>query len=296
MRTRLGSIFVLAVLLPAAALARGFRSEGLNVTIQRGEPRSCADLEVTAAGRAVAEAEQRLTVARTQGPLRVRAQRSGGVSVTGWEGDSYQVVVCKAAVAGRRADADAALAEIAVRLQGNELITDGPAGEDWLAYLLIRAPRDADMDLTIQNGPLSVEDASGRFAIRGENGPLSLRGVSGEVSAELENGPIDVSGGSGTMRVRTQNGPIAVHLEGTDWTGAGLEARAVNGPLALKIDESYAGAVVVESSGHSPWSCGAICRRAERSWDEDSRRVELGQGTARVRLYSENGPVAIGSD
>jgi hypothetical protein len=226
----------------------------------------------------------------------VRAQRNGGVGVTGWDGEGYQVVVCKAAVAGGRAAADADLAAISVRMEGNDLVTSGPAGDDWLAWLLIRAPRGADMDLTIHNGPLSVKDASGRFAIRGENGPLSLHGVAGEVDATLENGPIDVSGGSGEMRVRTQNGPIAVHLEGADWSGGGLDARAVNGPLALKLAAGYEGGVVVESSGHSPWSCGSICRGAESSWGDDSRRVEFGRGPARVRLYTENGPVAIGSD
>lgn len=293
MSSRLGSILVLAVLLPvAAALAHRQRSEGLNISIRGEEPRSCSDIEVTAEGRTVAQSEQRLTVPTTRGPLTVRAVASGGVSVTGWDGDGYQIIACKAAVAGGRAEADRALADISVRMDGNRLITSGSAAGEWMAYLLIRAPRDADMDLTIQNGPLSVEDASGRFAIRGENGPLSLHGVSGEITAELENGPIDVSGGGGNMRVRTQNGPIAVHLEGQDWSGAGLDARAVNGPLALTLADGYQGGVIVESSGHSPWSC-AICGRAERSWDDDSRRVEFGRGPARVRLYTENGPVAI---
>lgn len=295
MPTRLRSVLVLAILLPAAALGHRHRSEGLNITIRGEEPRSCGDIEVTAEGRVVAESEQRLTVPPTRGPLTVRAVASGGVSVTGWDGEGYQVVACMAAVAGGRAEADRALAEIAVRMQGDNLVTAGPASGDWMVYLLIRAPRDADMDLTIQNGPLSVEDASGRFAIRGENGPLSLHGVSGEITAELENGPIDVSGGGGDMRVRTQNGPIAVHLEGADWSGAGFEARAVNGPLQLTLADGYQGGVMVESSGNSPWSC-EICGRAERSWDDDSRRVEFGRGPARVRLYTVNGPVAIGSD
>ena len=135
--------------------------------------------------------------------------------------------------------------------------------------------------------------ASGRFTIRGENGPVGLRNVDGEITVDLENGPVSLDGIGGSVRVRTENGPIDIHLQGSDWRGQGLDARAVNGPISLKMDDGYTGGVVVESSGHAPWSCGGQCGRGSRTWDDDSRRISFGTTPPRVRVATTNGPIEI---
>jgi hypothetical protein len=94
--------------------------------------------------------------------------------------------------------------------------------------------------------------------------------------------------------VRTENGPIAVSLDGDEWEGEGLDARAINGPLSLEIAPGYKGGVRIESSGNAPWSCGELCSQGDRSWDGQGRQLEIGPQPARIRLSTVNGPVSIG--
>jgi hypothetical protein len=124
-----------------------------------------------------------------------------------------------------------------------------------------------------------------------------VRDCSGDIDAQAQNGPIEVSGGGGRQRLHTQNGPIEVSLSGSVWDGAGLEARAVNGPLELVIPPGYLSGAVVESLGHSPFRChGEACAGARRSWDDRHKRLEFGEGPTLVRLSTENGPVSVSCD
>src|SRR5436190_634811 len=83
--------------------------------------------------------------------------------------------------------------------------------------------------------PLSISESTGTVRAHAKNGPISLKACSGNVEAQAVNGPISVSRSGGDLRLETQNGPISVELAGRRWEGAGLVARAVNGPLSLKI-------------------------------------------------------------
>lgn len=259
----------------------------------RGNPSGCSDIEIDAGRRAVATGEQSLA-APAGVALTVPAVSRGGVVVTGWDGAEFQVIACKAAVGADLEQARRRLAGISVAIRGDAVATSGPDGEDWMVYLIIRAPHDAALNLAVRNGPLSLYDATGRFTIQGSNGPVSLEDVAGTVSVELENGPVSIANGGGDVKVRTENGPIAVSLDGDDWQGEGLDARAVNGPLSLDIDPGYAGGVRIESSGHAPWSCGELCSRGEGTWDGQGRQFEIGPQPARIRLSTVNGPVSIG--
>ena len=132
---------------------------------------------------------------------------------------------------------------------------------------------------------------------RSENGPISVRDCAGDIDAQAQNGPIEVSGGGGRQRLNTQNGPIEIALSGSTWNGAGLEARAVNGPLELIIPPGYRSGAVVESLGRSPFHChGDACSQARRSWDDRYKRLEFGEGPTLVRLSTENGPVSVSSE
>jgi hypothetical protein len=296
-KARATAFTILALAAPAAILSMsGSHSseDSVDISIARdGAPRDCDDFRVEAGGRAVATASQHLTVPAAAAELSLAAAPRGGISVSGWGGKDYDLLACKAAVGPDRAAAAAGLAGISVAVQGGAVETSGPAGKDWMVYWIVRAPRGAAMNLSTHNGPLSVRQAEGTFTIRGTNGPVSLDGVEGSVSVEVNNGPVAISNGGGDVQVRTHNGPIAVTLEGDEWQGEGLDARAVNGPLSVDIAEGYRGGVRVESSGHAPWSCSGPCERGERAGDDGSRSLEIGPQPARVRLSTVNGPVAI---
>jgi hypothetical protein len=215
--------------------------------------------------------------------------RDAPVSVEGGAGAGYTIHACKAA------ETEAALAQIRVTLDGNELKASGPDNTNrWTVLYHVVAPHDANLDISANNGPLSFDNVDGTIIARAQNGPLSLDGVTGNVTAETTNGPISIEGGSGTMKVQATNGPLSVRLEGNSWNGT-LDASTQNGPLTLKLPAGYASGVVVESRGRGPISCSAPgCDRAWRS-DEDAepRRLELGSGSAAVHLSTVNGPVVV---
>jgi hypothetical protein len=287
--------FALAVLPLCALLDTSPAAAGGDFSVTtRGEVRDCSDLEVRARGRRVVYGEEALTVPAPPAGrrLRVSTSRNGGIHLVGGAAGAYQVTICKAAVAGSHDAAEADLERIGVEARDGRLTVVGPAGEDWLAYLLVEVPPGALLEAEVLNGPLSLREASGDFLLRAVNGPIALRDTGGTATVEVRNGPVSIAGGSGRVTVDAQNGPISVELEGAEWRGEGLEARAVNGPLSLSLDEGYASGVVVETSGHSPWSCSG-CGAGRRVWDDDGRRVEFGEGPVRVRLATRNGPVSV---
>ena len=200
--------------------------------------------------------------------------------------------MCKFAAADDERAAAARLAEIRAEARDGKLTLRGPSGDDWLAFLLITAPAGAAMEVSVTDGPLAVDGVDGDFRLRATNGPISLRDTAGTFDVVVRNGPVAVERGGGRMKIDLENGPIAVDLSGEEWRGEGLQARSVNGPLSLSIDRSFKSAVVVESSGSGPWSC-ENCGDGKRSWDDGGRRFEFGSGPTRVRLSTENGPVAV---
>jgi len=170
----------------------------------------------------------------------------------------------------------------------------GPSNGDWAGYLLVAAPRGASLEISASNGPIGLIGLSGRVTARTENGPISARRATGELDLEAENGPISFVGASGRSKLRTQNGPIGVTLGGRSWEGDGLDARAVNGPVSLSIPAGYASSAVVESAGRSPFQCrGEGCGSARKTWDDDGRRIEVGDGPVLVHVATVNGPVSV---
>ena len=278
-----------AALFLGPATARAGHRHGRSISTHGDDLVSCSDLSIEFDDQEALrdEATQTIPVAAGQ-PLKVEAAENSGITVRGTNRADFQVTLCKGAET--RADLDA----IRISRTGGTLSVSGPDSDDWVGYLLIESPRGASIDLSADNGPVGVSGLSGRVVLRSENGPISIRGSSGDIDARAENGPIAVAGQSGKLRLETTNGPIAVSLSGVSWTGAGLEARAINGPVSLAVPAGYKSGTLVESLGRSPFQChGEACNGVRRSWDDDHKRLELGDGPVIVRLSTENGPVSI---
>ncbi len=301
---------IFLAVIPAARGNERHGHHGTSVSTQRDGPiDDCRQVRVSFDDEAAARAEETVTGPAPRGALKFRAPANSGIFVLGSDRSDVSVTACKAAAAPQD------LSRISVSYDGGELLVRGPEGDNWLVYLIVRAPRASGLDLDVtngpvaargmtgavtaqaQNGPLSFEESSGQIRAEARNGPISLKACSGTVSATAQNGPISVSGSSGDVDINTQNGPISVKLSGNRWDGK-LEAHARNGPLSLSLPEGYASGVSVESSGRSPFQCRArACGQARRDWDDDSRRIDFGDSSAPVvRLSTVNGPVSIRSD
>ena len=261
---------------------------------EHGPVADCAGLRIHLNDRAAEMRSEERTITRPDGPLRVESEVNGGLQVQGWDKDTYSVTVCKAADASM-SNVEQIFSQIKLSVENGRVSVSGPSGRDnWTVFLLIRAPKSANLELKAQNGPLSIYDLDGKLVARAINGPISLQGFSGDADISAENGPIDLTGNSGKMRLHTENGPISVSLSGDAWKGSGLQADAQNGPLTLRVPKNYQSSLLVESDGRSPMSCQAsFCSDAHKTWDEDSRRIEFGNAPAVIHLSTVNGPISV---
>lgn len=287
LRTVVSSV-LLAIALTASVAAHGRHGHPINVTLDSDRKvESCRDIRVEFDSRDAERSEDTFTLSAGSNPFEVELPANSGIRVAGWDRNEFSVTACKAA--SNASD----LAAIRVSPGRSGVAFGGPAGKDWLVFLIVKAPRGAPLDLSAVNGSIGVEGTSGKISARTTNGPISIRDSTGSGEARAVNGPIHISGRSGNYRLSTQNGPISVELDGDSWDGT-LEARAVNGPLQLKLSEGYRSGVVVESLGHGPLSCpDSACRTARRTFDDDARRIEFGDSEPVVRLSTRNGPVSI---
>jgi Toastrack DUF4097 len=282
-----------------------------NVSIRGGEPAAtCNDLRIQFDERAAVMQTEDRTFTKAEAPvLRATGETNGGVQVVGWDKDTYSVSLCKAVAPG----SENLFSQIKLSATNGEVSVSGPSrNDDWTAFLLIHAPKAATLDLRVNNGPLSLysvdgkitahadngpisaHDCKGEVKLDARNGPISTRGTSGTVELRTENGPINTDATGGSVNIRTQNGPIDVALSGQTWNGSGLQAHAENGPLTIRVPHGYQSGVVIESDGHSPFSChAAVCSEGRKTWDDDKKRVEFGSGATLVHASTVNGPISI---
>lgn len=292
----------LAAVLPGRAQERSrarrpSRDVGRAIEAETGDPRSCDRIRFGDDERAVARDEEQLTVSAVKGAPLAATLRNGGIRVFGADRSDYAVKACKVAIAPTQADAQALVGRIGVALNGSEVVIDAPpaaAGARTMVYLVVESPRDGELVLSTVNGPLAIEDFRGNARLRTENGPIAVRRSQATIDAQARNGPVTVSGSGGAVSVVTQNGPIDVQLDGPTWEGRGIDARATNGPLSLRLPDGFQSGVRLELSRHTPFSCrSAICDGSGKHWDEDGRVWTLGAGEPTVRLSTVNGPVTI---
>jgi hypothetical protein len=255
---------------------------------------SCSDLHIRLDDReAVVRSEQRTITKADAATLRIKAESNGGLQVEGWDQDDYSVTLCKAAEPGSAAEN--MLGQIKLTFSNGELGVNGPSSHDrWTAHLLVKAPRGAAMELHVNNGPMGLFHVDGSLKVRAVNGPITVRGCKGDLDLSAENGPVSLEENGGKQKVITQNGPITIDLDGKNWSGAGLEAHATNGPVTLRVPAGYQSGVVLESDGNGPFSCRAsVCNDGRKTWDEDHQRVEFGAGPTVIRVSTVNGPVTV---
>ena len=133
-----------SLLIVPAAFAR--RHSGFNISISSdGEDiTACNQIRVTMGDEPALRAEEQIDASSLRS-LKVTADRNGGVRVTGWDGAGYAITACKAAANATD------LAALRATLNGDELTAAGPEDET-MVYFLVRAPRNAVLDLRATNG------------------------------------------------------------------------------------------------------------------------------------------------
>lgn len=218
-----------------------------------------------------------LTAAFTDaGRLMVDGGMNGGVEVEGWDGDRVEVRA-KVWANARTEERARELAEaVRVEMRDGRLGSDGPETgrrESWGVSWEVRVPRATDLEIETHNGGISVTEVSGRIDFRALNGGVHLTGVGGDVSG------------------RTTNGGLRVELDGSRWSGEGLDVETVNGGVTLLVPEDYSARLETGTTNGGfdidfPLMVqGRLGRRLA---------ADLGEGGATIRAITTNGRVRVG--
>ena len=208
-------------------------------------------------------------------PLTVDAGQNGGVAVRAWDRDSIHVSARVQAQGDDEDEARDVARQIRIEVSRGTIRSDGPSmrrGTSWAVSYEIFVPRRTDLRVDTHNGPIAVQEVSGRMELTAVNGPLALDAVSGDV------------------RARTTNGPLRVTLEGRRWEGTGLDAETTNGPVVLSIPRSYS-AHLETGTVNGPMSIDFPITVQGRLRNRLS--VDIGSGGAPVRVVTTNGPVTV---
>jgi hypothetical protein len=244
----------------------------------------CEDLEVRFNDRDATSDTLRFTVPAS-GLFEIEAGPNGGVTVLGSSESQYRVEVC-------RFVGDARVSDVQADLNGRRLAISGPRDGEWTTHVIVHAPARAELSAMAHNGPVAIREVvEGRLTVGTKNGPLTVIESTGSITGDTTNGPISLKGGSGEFRLTAKNGPLSVKLE-NEWRGS-LDASTKNGPLSVSVPEGFSSGILVESLGHGPVKSDIA--GARKTWDDDTRLIELGSGPTVIRLSTVNGPVSVKS-
>jgi DUF4097 and DUF4098 domain-containing protein YvlB len=158
------------------------------------------------------------------GPLTVDAGRNGGIRVEGWDRNEIRVQAVVTANARREDDAKQLASAVQVQAGSGKVTSSGPStqGREWWSVSYrINVPRRNDLELSANNGGITINSVSGTIRFETTNGGVRLSDLAGDVRGE------------------TRNGGLNVALAGDRWDGAGLDVQTANGGVTLEIPDGY---------------------------------------------------------
>jgi DUF4097 and DUF4098 domain-containing protein YvlB len=227
--------------------------------------------------------------------LTITAEHNGGIQVTTWDRPEFSLKLCKQIAANDENEGQKLLAETRLEINGPKISVHTPEEGSYSlgTLLLIKAPRNADLNLNVHNGGVSLTNFTGTADAHAENGGISFRGSSGKLTAEAENGGISIKDCSGDVSAKVENGGLSLALSDR-WEGKGLEAHARNGGLVVSVPKTFAGGLEVVASEHTSIICkGDVCDAGERMWDSGHKLFRMGGANPQVRATTENGGIII---
>jgi hypothetical protein len=228
-------------------------------------------------------------------PLTITAEQNGGIQVTTWENPEISLKLCKQVAADDESTGRKLLAETHLEINGSKISIHVPQENDYSlgTLLLVKAPKNANLNLSVHNGGVSLTSFTGTAEAHAENGGISFRRSSGKLIAEAENGGISIKDCGGDVTAKVENGGLSIALP-EHWEGKGLEAHARNGGLVVSLPKTFNGGLEVVASEHTSIVCkDDVCNGGERTWDNGHKLFRMGGANPQVRATTENGGIVI---
>ena len=206
--------------------------------------------------------------------LRVDGRENGGIEIIGADRNDILVISKINAWASSAAEAKELADRIKIEV-GDDIRADGPSTRwrsSWSVSYEIYVPRKANLDLSTNNGGISIENVDGRIEFEANNGGVSLVNLAGAV------------------RGSTSNGGLEVELTGDKWNGDGLDVRTTNGGVQMLIPSNYS-AQLETGTVNGGMNIGFPITVQGRL----NRRLttQLGSGGPLVRATTTNGGVEL---
>ena len=228
-------------------------------------------------------------------PLTIAAEHNGGIQVTTWDKPEVSLKLCKQIATDDENEGRKLLAETRLEINGSKISVHAPEENHHSlgTLLLVKAPRNADLNLNVHNGGVSLTNFTGTAEAHAENGGISFRRSNGKLTAEAENGGISIKDCGGDVSAKVENGGLSIALP-ERWEGKGLEAHARNGGLVVSVPKTFSGGLEVMASENTSIICkGDACEAGERTWDSGHKLFRMGGANPQVRATTENGGIVI---
>jgi DUF4097 and DUF4098 domain-containing protein YvlB len=244
-------------------------------------------------GRSNVRDEETKTISNQ--PLTITAERNGGIQVTTWDQPEVSLKLCKQASAGDETAGRKLLEQTRLEINGSQITIHAPEGnhQSVATVLLVKAPKDANLKLNVQNGGISLTGFTGTAEAHAQNGGISFRRSNGKLTAEAENGGVSIKDCGGEVTAKVENGGLSIALP-ERWEGKGLEAHAVNGGLLVSMPKSFNGGLEVMTSEYIPIICkDDLCNAGEHTSEDGHKLFRMGGANPQVRASTQNGGVVI---
>jgi DUF4097 and DUF4098 domain-containing protein YvlB len=243
--------------------------------------------------RAIVRDEEIKTVPNQ--PLTITAEHNGGIQVTTWDKPEVSLKLCKQIAADDETEGRRLLADTRLEINGSKISVHAPEENHHSlgTLLLVKAPRNADLNLNVRNGGVSLTNFTGTAEAHAENGGISFRRSGGKLTAQAQNGGISIKDCGGDVTAKVENGGLSIALS-ERWEGKGLEAHTHNGGLVVSVPKTFSGGLEVVASEHTSIICkGDACDAGERTWDSGHKLFRMGGANPQVRATTENGGIVI---
>jgi DUF4097 and DUF4098 domain-containing protein YvlB len=228
-------------------------------------------------------------------PLTITAEHNGGIQVTTWDKPEFSLKLCKQIAVDDESEGRRLLADTRLEINGSKISVHAPEEDHHSlgTVLLVKAPRNADLNLSVHNGGVSLTNFTGTAEAHAENGGISFRRSTGKLTAEAENGGISIKDCGGDVSAKVENGGLSLSLADR-WEGKGLEAHARNGGLVVSVPKTFNGGLEVVASEHTSIICkDNACDAGQRTWDSGHKLFRMGGTNPQVRATTENGGIVI---
>src|SRR4029077_3411410 len=189
-------------------------------------------------------------------PLTITAEQTGGIPVPTWDTAELRLKPCKQVAIDDESEGRKLLVETRLDINGSKISVHTPEGNPHSlgTVLLVKAPKNANLNLSVHNGGVSLSGFTGTAEAHAQNGGISFRRSTGKLTADAQNGGISIKDCGGDVTARVENGGLAIALP-EHWEGKGLEGHARNGVLVVSVPKTFNGGLEVVASEQTSIIC-----------------------------------------